>query len=230
VINLVGLGPGGTKQLTLEAMEALDASDVVFVRGGAHHPVPTELAARGKNVVLLGALYHVGMRHAEMYELVADIVLTAARLYPRTTYAVPGNIFVFETACRLIKTRADAAGIDVRLVPGLSSTETLVALLGIEPAEGLAVLQGMNLAEHHSPRLQTLVLQAWDKLDDRGVARLQATLLAQLPPEHAITIVANAGFEGGGFRRVDGTVADLERLAAGIDPDWATCYIPARAP
>src|SRR5215467_734173 len=101
MINLVGLGPGDPKQVTVEAMETLDASDVIFVRGGTHHPVPRALLERGRNVLYLGALYHIGMRHSEVYEVIADVVMAASRRYRSTTYAVPGNVFVFETACTL---------------------------------------------------------------------------------------------------------------------------------
>jgi tetrapyrrole methylase family protein/MazG family protein len=226
MINLVGLGPGGAGQVTLDAMDALERSDVIFVRGGAHHAVPKLLRERGKNVQLLGALYHIGMRHAEVYDLICDIVMTAARLYATITYAVPGNIFVFETACQTIRDRAEREGVPLRLVPGLSSIEAMYALLGIDPGEGLAILDGALLHEQYSPRVASVVLQAWDKLDPNGAARFEETLRAHLPATHPITIVADVGSEN--MKKVEGTIGAIRELTRGFDPDWSTCYVPRR--
>jgi tetrapyrrole methylase family protein / MazG family protein len=229
MINLVGLGPGALHHVTLEAIETLESSDVIFVRGGKHHPVPNALLARGKNVVFLGPLYHIAMRHAEVYEVITDVVLTASRLYRNTTYAVPGNIFVFETACDLIRRRAEAASVPLKLVPGISSIEAIYAVLGVDPGAGLAILDGGALADTYAPRLASIVLQPWSKLDPESITHVKAILGAHVPEEHPITIVSNVGFDGADFTRVDGTIGELDRLVGSIDPDWAAFYVPARA-
>jgi tetrapyrrole methylase family protein/MazG family protein len=228
MINLVGLGPGDPNKMTLEAKEALDASDVIFFRGGKHHPVPKALVEQGRNVQFLGPLYHIGMRASDVYEVIAELIVKAAQRYPVTTYAVPGNIFVFETACGLIQRRAKDANVSIKLVPGLSSIESILPLLGADPSRGMAILEGGDVATLYSPRLATIVLQPWNKLDPKSVGRLAATLLQHLPPKHPVTIVSNATFRGNDHKRVEGTVEGLESLAKDIDPDWATLYVPAK--
>src|SRR4051794_39369640 len=87
-LTIVGLGPGGPKQLTEEARDALlQARSVVFRT--TVHPIVSGLSLPGE-VVSGDDLYESAADFAAVYRGIADRVLRLATEGPGVVYAVPG--------------------------------------------------------------------------------------------------------------------------------------------
>ena len=193
-ITIVGLGPGDPGQLTEAARAALNRVDEVFVRTSQH---PT-LAALSPTLVIhsFDALYAAAENFAEVYEGICAQVIEQARGRAELVYAVPGDPAVGEATTWLIRARAAAEGIAVRVIHGISFIEPVCLAIGVDPLEqaGLQVVDAMSMATRHAPGLDTarpvLLAQCYSR---SLAADVKLTLLHSLPPHHPVTVVQAAG-------------------------------------
>ena len=125
-----------------------------------------------------------------VYRGIADRVMMAATQGP-ITYAVPGHPAVAERAVGLIRERAGAAGVGVRLIASPSFLDAMLELLDIDPVDrGLELLDARRLPALLLLRHPTVIAQ----VDSQLVAGdLQERLLDLLEPGHGVTVVSDAG-------------------------------------
>ncbi len=108
-------------------------------------------------------------------------------------YAVPGHPLVGEATVRRLRERAATAGVNVRLVEGLSFIEPVCTAVGLDPlAAGLQVVDALE--PRLDPALPALVAQVYNR---RVAAQLKVALLELYPPHHHVQVVRNAGAPGG---------------------------------
>ena len=142
---LVGGGPGTTRLLTLEACEALLDADVVFYDRLA----PTADLARlapGAELIDVGKLpYH----HPTSQARIQELIIERARQGQTVVRLKGGDPFVFGRggeeilACR-------AAGVDVRVVPGVTSAVAVPAAAGI-PVTHRGASRAFTVLSGHLP-------------------------------------------------------------------------------
>ncbi|WP_346963677.1 precorrin-6y C5,15-methyltransferase (decarboxylating) subunit CbiE [Collinsella aerofaciens] len=113
-VTIIGAGPGNPDLLSRAALDAIDIADVVI---GAHR-----------------ALAGIDVPHDVVRcELVktADIVaaLTDAASWQRAVVVMTGDVGLFSGARRLVEALSGDARVDVRIIPGISSTSYLAARL-----------------------------------------------------------------------------------------------------
>ena len=213
-IVMVGIGPGAWDQLTLRAAERLSDGGQVFSRlAGDQHPVLARLEEEGR-LVSLYALYEMPeITHRKKYEMFAEIVVRAAELHGRVIWAVPGNVFVFETNPWFIIQRCQQRGIDVEVVAGLSSIEAMYADAGVDPGDGVHILNADSFTPETrwSTELGTFVLQVFpDRLHV-----LDQLLRAHYAEEHEVVVLQDAGIDpDASHPRVR-----VDELAALLTPD-----------
>ena len=175
LVTLVGGGPGVSSLLTLEAREALREADVVFY---------DRLAPTGDLASLAPAaeLIDVGKRPHHHVVLQSDIqeqMIARARRGASVVRLKGGDPFVFGRggeevlACR-------AAGISVRVVPGISSALSVPAAVGI-PLTHRGVSRAFTVVSGHDPLTP-------DELS--GLARLQGTLVILMGINNLTQIMA----------------------------------------
>lgn len=128
---LVGLGlhPG---QCTLEALAALKAADVVFAQAGE----PSMLAwvrAQNANTHSLQDHYAGHATRLNAYEAMAEAMLAPVRQGMRVCAAFYGHPGVFVSPSHMARTRAQAEGLVVMMLPGVSAEDCLYADLGVDP-------------------------------------------------------------------------------------------------
>jgi len=205
-LTIVGLGPGDASLLTVEAREAIAAAPAVWLRT-ARHPTVAGLPA-GPRYESFDDAYERGPTFEEVYEAIVGRVLEVAGA-GGAVYAVPGHPLFGEATVRALLERAPAAGIDVRVIAGVSFLDAAAALLAVDPlADGLLVLDALAFAPHRrllAPERPTLVAQVHDR---RCASQVKLALLEQYPPEHAVRIVRAAGTAGA--RVIDATLAALD--------------------
>lgn len=212
-ITIVGLGPGSPAQLTAGALDALQSGRPVLLRT-AVHPTVKALEALGVHFATCDDLYERADSFEAVYEAVAQRVLS----YEDVVFAVPGHPLVGETSVKIVRGRAPGR---VEIVPGPSFLDTLLVLLGLDPVDGLELLDALQL-EERMPRgdLPAVIMQ----VHSRTVASdTKLALMDRYPDDHPVVLVRAAG------------VPDEERVARiplyDLDrQDWVdyltTLYVP----
>ena len=100
VLTILGLGPGGAGQLTLEARDTLASASEVYLRT-RRHPVVASLDA-GPVLHSFDDLYDRADSFEAVYSEIAREVLALARRDEGVVYAVPGHPLVGEESVRRI--------------------------------------------------------------------------------------------------------------------------------
>lgn len=225
-VTLVGGGPGDPGLLTVAGLAALQQADVVLV----DHLAPQQSLAHCRpDCAVIG----VGKRpHGEFVpqERINELLVEHARSGRRVVRFKGGDNFVFGRGGEEWQHCA-AAGVAVRLIPGVTSSVAAPALAGI-PVTHRGLVQGFTVVSGHvapgDPR---------SDLDWAAVARTGTTLVVLMGVTHLAgivdallaaglaattpaAVVARAGHPD--MRTVRGTVADIVVRAEGIRPPAVT--------
>lgn len=216
-VALVGAGPGRADLLTLAARDLLAEADVVF-HDALVHPDVLALCGPGTEVVDVGK--RAGRRHADQDEIAAQMV-ARARAGAGVVRLKGGDPFVFGRGGEEVLALAEA-GVDVVVVPGVSSAIAAPAAAGVPlthrgVGSSFAVVTATaadgalaNMAEV-ARHIDTLVVLM-------GATRLDAisgALVPVLGPERPCALVASATLpEQRTLRSTLGEVAEAARRSA----------------
>lgn len=191
-ITILGLGPGEWKHLTLEAVEALNDHEEVWLRT-RHHPLVAEMPAQ-LAVHSFDEWYAEADEFALLYERIAKEVLRLGEREQGVLYAVPGNPSVGESTVGLIRLLAKEAQIPVRMIEGLSFIAPSLAAVGADALDGLQIADATVIAHCHYPPFDAdrpvLIAQVYNKV---VASNVKLTLLELYPPTHAVTLLHGAG-------------------------------------
>ena len=220
-ITIVGLGPGDAAQITREAWTVLEASREVYLRT-SNHPC---VAALPSEVVYhsFDDLYEAHDGFAQVYEEIAERVLSLGKRPEGVVYAVPGHPLVGETSAHIVVRRARELGLETRIVAGVSFLEPTLSALGLDPFEGLQVCDATLLAQKHHPNLDPDTGALIAQLYSRFLAgELKITLMNLYHDDYLVTIVRHAGTADEQVRQLP--LYDLDRQE-GLD-HLTSLYIP----
>lgn len=210
-ITLLGLGPGAFDDLTVGALRTLQAAGHLILRT-LRHPCVAELhlyLAPGCRVESCDDLYEEHAEFADVYTAIVERVIAAASQDP-IVYAVPGHPWVGEATTPLLLQAAEARGIDVQIVAGLSFVEPAYAAAGVDLMDGGQVCDAMLLARQHYPQVETSLPLLIGQVYARWLASdLKLTLLAAYPADHRVTLLMAAG--GPGQTVITLPLEDLDR-------------------
>ena len=191
-ITIIGLGPGDSSLLTVEAREILQNSKEVYLRT-RQHPLVSSLPAH-LTLHSFDYLYEGEEEFSAVYEEIAQQILRLGRRPGGVIYAVPGHPLVGEESVRRTLALAKEEGLEVRIVVGLSFIEAALLSLEIDPLEGLQIVDATVLASRLHPNLDpdlpALVGQLYNR---RLAAEVKLTLMNLYPAEHPVTFVRKAG-------------------------------------
>jgi tetrapyrrole methylase family protein/MazG family protein len=233
MITIVGLGPGPVALLTKEAEAELLAAQKIFFRTGAH-PVYDWLKQQGKHVVSFDKLYESAWKNpGEIYEFIVSALLKEAELSGNLTFALPGSPVFLEDTTRLLRERGQAAGIQVRIVHGLSFVEEALAQVNLDFEEGLQIVLPWTHLEpgHFTEKLNLLVCQIEAKRVPEDGPRVDLTmqwLLQVYPPGHPVTLIWTDGPPEYATRT---QTFPLENLAReyGVERFFSSLFVPAHS-
>jgi uroporphyrin-III C-methyltransferase/precorrin-2 dehydrogenase/sirohydrochlorin ferrochelatase len=124
-VTLVGAGPGDAELLTLKAVRALQAADVILFDDLVSDEV-LELARREAKRMLVGKR---GGRESCRQEDINNLMVKLAKAGRRVVRLKSGDPMIFGRAGEEIE-RLDAEGIPVDIVPGITSALAMAAALG----------------------------------------------------------------------------------------------------
>jgi tetrapyrrole methylase family protein/MazG family protein len=149
---ILGLGPGRWEDVTLEAQGVLagtaQSGQAVYLRTRVHPTVePIQRQYPTLELRSFDALYENSESWDALYREMARQVCQAATSSTQPViYAVPGHPLVGERSVREVQRLAKEQNITVRMVAGLSFLEPVCAALGVDPLDGLQLLDATELA------------------------------------------------------------------------------------
>ncbi|WDZ76906.1 siroheme synthase CysG [Ensifer adhaerens] len=125
-VTLVGAGPGDSEYLTLKAVRALQAADVILFDDLVSNEV-LELARREARRMLVGKR---GGRESCRQEDINEMMVSLARAGKRVVRLKAGDPMIFGRAGEEIA-RLEEEGIPVDVVPGITAASAMAARLGL---------------------------------------------------------------------------------------------------
>jgi tetrapyrrole methylase family protein/MazG family protein len=156
----------------------------------AIHPTVDELRARGVQFASYDSFYEQGDDFDAIYQAIAEDVLKQAQT-AAVVFAVPGSPMVAEKTVGLIRAGALAAGIPLAVLPGMSFFELLCNRLGVDPQQGLTLVDAMEVSAL-PPDLSTglVITQVFSRF---VASELKLNLMERMPDEAPITVARHLG-------------------------------------
>jgi len=207
VVDLYLLGRGvadGVGQMTLETVQALERSRVVFDLSGD----PRSLRKLHKNVIDLADEYWTGGVNSDVYARLEQRIVEEIRQNgPTVALVVDGHPLIFEGINWNLLRKAKRRRMNVVAMPGISCLDTMMMHVGIDLCDGAQIVEANDLLISGiklDPQLQTYVLQV-AKFNTWFITRetkrnlpgrytpLRDYLTRFYPPETVVTLIVSRG-------------------------------------
>jgi len=220
-ITIVGLGPGPAELITVETMAMLTNAEQLFLRT-EKHPTVSTLAERGINFQSYDFLYDKLAAFEEVYEAIAADIVDRAYHGGNVVYAVPGSPLVAEATVALLRAKAAASNIALRILPGMSFLELLYCRVGIDPIDGITILDAVDILTL-SPDLSTslIITQVYNR---QVASDAKLALMTFLPDDYEIVVAQWLGLPEEKISTIP--LFELDRMQT-ID-HLTSVYVPAR--
>jgi len=241
-IYLLGRGiAGGVSQMTVEALDALRASRIVFDLSGDVRAVRRV----HRNVVDLYDEYWTGELCDDVYERLKQRVLDEAETNgPTVALVVDGHPMVFDDVNWSIVRAGRRRGLRVQPLPGISCVDTMMIDLGVDVGDGTQIVHANQLVVYDirlDPHLQTFVFQVgkfgtsfFSAETARNLEGRFTPLVEHLtrfyPSDHVVTLLVSSGNGSGATIRKRLRLSSLDDARAFLhrrQDDGLTMHIPA---
>ncbi len=220
-VTIVGLGPGPFGCLSLETWDVIRQAPKLLLRT-AVHPTVEDLRSRGVDFTSYDSFYEQGEDFDSVYRAIADDVMEQARTAD-IVFAVPGSPMVAEKAVGLIREAAVAVGLPIVVLPGMSFFELLCNRLGIDPQQGITLVDALEVEALPKDLATGLVItQVFSPL---VASELKLALMDRLPDEAPVVVARHLGLPDESVVRVP--LFELDRQA-GFD-HLTSVYAPPAA-
>jgi tetrapyrrole methylase family protein/MazG family protein len=203
--TIVGLGPGDGRYLTREAWRVLSGAGSIAVRT-SRHPAVADLPD-GVRVISFDDVYESTGSFEEVYASITKNVLEMGRVAEKggadVVYAVPGHPLVGESTVTAILAQAEAEGLAVEIVDGLSFVEPTLTALGQDAFEGLQLFDALDIARYSHPPINSDLPALLGQVYDRFVAsEVKLALMSHYDDDHEVVLVHGAGTAGQSLERL----------------------------
>lgn len=235
-IYLLGRGiAGGVAQMTVEALNALHASRLVFDLSGDVRAI----RKLHSNVVDLYDDYWTGELCDDVYERLEETIVREVKTNgPTVALLVDGHPMVFDDVNWSLVRNGRRRGLNVVALPGISCVDTMMIDLGVDIGIGAQIVHANHLLSYDirlDPHLQTFVFQ----IGKFGTSFFSAPTVRNRPgrftplvehltrfyaPEHPVTLIVSGGVR----RRLRlGKLDDARAFLHKHQDDGLTMHIPA---
>lgn len=198
-ITIVGLGPGSLGLITLETWDKLRAAAPLLLRT-AKHPTAEALKKHGVQFTSYDHVYEAQTTFDEVYRTIAESVVQKAKNGERIVYAVPGSPLVAEKTVVLIRQLAAKEAVPVTILAGMSFIELLYVRLGIDPIDGLTVIDALEI-ESLPPDMQTAIVIT-QVYNQKVASDTKLSLMETYPDDFEVTLVRSLGLPDEEIRTV----------------------------
>ncbi len=190
-LTILGLGPGSVDDLTRRAWQTLTDAPAIYLRTRRHPCVPH--LPHADRCHSFDDVYDTLDDFEQVYAAISERVLAAAATGD-VVYAVPGDPFVGESTTARLLAGAESAGIETRVVHGLSFVEPSLALAGVDALDGLQVLDALQIAAMYHPPINPDYPALIGQVYSRQVASdVKLTLMNQYADDFSVQLIHGAG-------------------------------------
>lgn len=158
-IALTGVGIGGFSQTTLETLDAFKRARIIFHLTSYHR----KFQQYCDNVVNLDKQYWTGEVDTDIYERMANTILDEARNGPGVVMVGDGHPAYYDDVTWDIYRRGKRRGLNVKILPAISSIDSMAANCGLEiHTGGFQIFDAttiMALNQEINPHIDTLIMQ-----------------------------------------------------------------------
>jgi len=197
-LTVAGLGPGDVGLITRETWARIETAEHILLRTRIH-PTVEALDAAGISYETYDAFYEDAEDFDELYEHIVDDLFTRARAAD-ILYLVPGSPFVAERTVQLLRERVTEMEINIEILPAMSFLEPLFAALGIDPVNGLSIVDALNEEAVAAPPDQDLVIT---QLYSREIASdLKILLMEHFPDTQEVIYLHHLALPDERIRRI----------------------------
>jgi uncharacterized protein YabN with tetrapyrrole methylase and pyrophosphatase domain len=203
-IYLIGAGVQMPIHLTIEALDAMDYCQEIYtiLSPSVLALLPSEFASKIKS---LWPFYQPGILRRDAYAAEVVAILEAAERNRPVAYLTVGNPVFFDNVTQGLLKAGQERGLDVRIVAGISSIDTILVDLQHDIAPGLQIYDATALVAYAiQPRVDmaclllqpnvfgTAYVAAGYQPQQSMIAILRDYLLRFYPPEHQIIYITSA--------------------------------------
>ncbi len=198
-IKVVGMGPGNFGNMTVEVWETIQKAGQLILRT-AIHPTTKEMERRGISFLSYDEQYEKAENFEALYSFIADDLISRAKAGEDIVYAVPGSPLVAERTVVLLRERAKKENVQLNVLPGMSFTEVLCTRLGLDPVEGLLIMDAADLDRLPMDWPTGLIVTQVYSLAVASEAKL--ALMEFLPDDFEIIVAQHIGLPEESVRRI----------------------------
>lgn len=199
-ITIIGLGPGDFGLITLDTWDKIISTDKLILRT-AVHPTVAELDKCNVAYTACDEFYEKCASFEEVYNTIAEKLITEAKNGLDVVYAVPGSPLVAEKTVVIIREKAKQAGIELDILPGMSFMEVLYQRLNIDPIDGLTILDAADLEALPSDDMPSalVVTQVYNQ---HVASDTKLTLMEHYPEDYPVTFIRNLSLPDEEIRQI----------------------------
>ena len=239
-LYIIGLGVALPEHLTNQAIDTMSSCCKLF--SIVQEPLAQWLRPEKRaNIEVINLLdsYVDGSIRMENYTRAAETVLKATGDGRPVGYVTYGNPMAYDSVAQLIVKRASEFGRSARVLPGISSLDSILCDLQVDLAPAIQVFEASwMMAFEILPRVDTHVILVQmgqfgsyrahygHRLDGSALSRLVDHLASVYPKDHRVTLVRSTN---SGDHPEKLSSFTLERLidATAEELSGASLYIPA---
>ena len=182
-LTVAGLGPAGAELMTRGTWARIEAAEQILLRTRIH-PTVEALDAAGISYETYDDFYERADDFDELYEAITDDLFARAAK-SNVLYLVPGSPFVAERTVQMLRERAMEEDMPLEILPAMSFLDPLFAALGIDPVNGLSIIDAMDEDAVAAPPAQDLIIT---QLYSRELASDLKILLMEHFPDTQVVI------------------------------------------
>ena len=199
-ITIIGLGPGNFGLITLDTWEKITSTDKLILRT-AIHPTVAELDKRNVVYTACDDFYEKCASFEEVYNNIAEKLITEAKKGLNVVYAVPGSPLVAEKTVVIIRDKAKEANVELEIMPGMSFMEVLYQRLNIDPIDGLTILDAADLDNLPSEEMPSalVITQVYNQ---HVASDTKLTLMEHYPEDYPVTFIRNLSLPDEEIRQI----------------------------
>jgi tetrapyrrole methylase family protein / MazG family protein len=198
-ITIVGLGPGAFGLITLESWEKIKSTTILILRT-AEHPTVEKLREHGIKFISYDNTYEDKLTFEEVYNSIACDVIEQAKAGGDIVYAVPGSPLVAERTVVILRDLARKENISLTILPGMSFVEVLYVRLGIDPIDGLTIIDAVDF--DNLPMDMPTGLVITQVYNEQVASDTKLSLMESYPDDYEVTFVRNLGLPDEEIRQV----------------------------
>lgn len=143
-IFIVGLGPGDAGLITRQTEHLLRSGRKVYLRTRIH-PTVQWLDDSQIPYEAMDRFYEKESSFDTVYQDIVQFLIGRAKKEETIIYAVPGSPLVAEKTVVMLRKEAPQSGVSVHICAGMSFLELLYVRAGLDPVQGLTVVDASDL-------------------------------------------------------------------------------------